>query len=416
VEDLFDDGTLQQPPVQLLTAGKGQEELQGEGAIPAVAAAACDAESLDGGLLQIEEEIDEVVVTTPGFDSVRLLHRIGQGTYGSVYMGRLLKQATGSSAAAADTMQDQAGSSPSGASGSRHDGPLVAVKAFPSCSQPPAAEGCICGPCLSFRRERNSLLLLLDQPGVVQLLATGTVKHLEPWEAACGGSSDNSMQPQPPPQQQQQLSCRKALVMELAEGTLEDKKQRSEQEASALMLPLVTAMTVMHSGTLGDDCNSKVVHRDMKPSNILVVQGVPKICDFSNCALFIGHGSKPQMMYTIAGTKLYMAPEMLDPVKGYSCDVDCYSLGLVAVNLLLGGSAALYERALRHTTRTMEGWVYDFCQGWELPLEQGVSSQARDVVRCCCLQRQRAQQLLQHDWLHAARVAARASELGPDGS
>lgn len=123
-------------------------------------------------------------------------------------------------------------------------------------------------------------------------------------------------------------------------------------------------------------------------------------------------------MHTVAGSPLHMAPDMsdLDPAKGYGRDVDCYSLCLVAVTLLLGGSEALIERSLGHATRTVEGWVLDFCQSWELPLEQGVSSQARDFVRSCCVLRQRPQQLLHHGWLREARVAARASQLGSAGS
>jgi hypothetical protein len=76
----------------------------------------------------------------------------------------------------------------------------------------------------------------------------------------------------------------------------------------------------------------------------------------------------------------------------------------------------LIERTLKHATQIVEGWLYDFCQSWELPLEQGESNQARNFVRCCSLQRQRPQQLLQHEWLREAWVAVRVFQLGQAGS
>jgi serine/threonine protein kinase len=339
--------------------------------------------------MQIEQRIDQVVML--GCDTVRLLHPIASGTYGSVYKGQLMKQGSSQSAAAADASKGENSSSSSGGgSSSSSVGQYVAVKVFPACVQPPAITGCECGSCLSFTRERNALLLLQRKVGAVQLLAAGAVKLLDPAAAAAnpGNSMDDCISSSSA-QQQEQLVRRPCLVMELADGTLEGNMRHSEQEACELIVPLMSALTIMHSGSLGHDRSYKVVHRDLKPANILVTAAGPVICDFSNCAIWHGPALRCRMMDTIAGTPLYMPVEMRDPdEKGYSCNVDGYSMGLVALSLLLGGSAALDQRASSHCFGTVESWLMDFVNTKEVPHEQRVTLCAAAVCcgsgRCSC--------------------------------
>jgi serine/threonine protein kinase len=399
-------GANEQPPADVQEQGALQGECAKSSAAPAPAEAAV---SLEGSDVQIENFFDKVV--TIGCDRVRLLHPIGQGSYGSVYKGQLMKQGSSDSAATADASKGGASSSSSSSSA----GQYVAVKVFPACKEPPGDKHSECGCCLSFQRERNALQLLRREVGVVQLQAVGAVMHLDPAAAAsCGnridGSSSSSSAQR---QRQEQLVRRPCLVMELADGTLESDVRHSEQEVCVLMVPPLKGLTVMQSCAAGRSRNAKVVHRDIKPANILRTAAGPKICDFSNCAIWRGQALRCLKMETVVGTPLYMPVEMRDPDgKCYTSDVDCHSMGLVALALLLGGSAALEQRVRSHWSRTVEGWLADFYDYEEVPLEQGISSQARDFVRCCCLLRQRAQQLLQHEWLREARVAARASQHG----
>lgn len=77
----------------------------------------------------------------------------------------------------------------------------------------------------------------------------------------------------------------------------------------------------------------KVVHRDVKPANIMVLpSGQPKIMDFGIARLEAGHHTATGHFL---GTPLFMAPEQAtgEPVDGRT---DIFSLGSVAYNLLTG--------------------------------------------------------------------------------
>ncbi|CAE8608489.1 unnamed protein product [Polarella glacialis] len=81
---------------------------------------------------------------------------------------------------------------------------------------------------------------------------------------------------------------------------------------------------------------SQIVHRDIKPKNILY--GGPdsktlKIADFG-LAHHFGEGASKTLV-NICGTAAYMAPEMLAG-KGYTYSVDMWSFGVVCYMILLG--------------------------------------------------------------------------------
>jgi eukaryotic-like serine/threonine-protein kinase len=121
------------------------------------------------------------------------------------------------------------------------------------------------------------------------------------------------------------------LVMPyLPGGTLKDKtgKPIPYQEACKILIPIAKGLEYAH--------RHGMVHRDVKPSNILIsADGIPRISDFGIGKLLEEEG--PQTLTGTGvgvGTPEYMAPEQwLNRVTPQS---DIYSLGIVFYELLTG--------------------------------------------------------------------------------
>ncbi|KAL0226021.1 hypothetical protein P9112_013345 [Eukaryota sp. TZLM1-RC] len=116
------------------------------------------------------------------------------------------------------------------------------------------------------------------------------------------------------------------VVTEYAHGDLyeilEDDKCLPEAEVRSIAIQLVSALKYLH--------DNRVIHRDMKPQNILICSGgIVKLCDFG----FARALSKSTIVArSIKGTPLYMAPELVQE-KAYDHSIDLWSLGIILYEL-----------------------------------------------------------------------------------
>jgi len=124
------------------------------------------------------------------------------------------------------------------------------------------------------------------------------------------------------------------VVMALIEGeSLAERLRRQGRfeephEAVDLLLKVADALARVHA--------ARVVHRDLKPGNILLDRaGEPFLADFG--LALPEDGERFSSANQIAGTPAYMAPEQISPELGLvGPQTDQYSLGVVLYQMLTG--------------------------------------------------------------------------------
>ncbi len=164
-----------------------------------------------------------------------------------------------------------------------------------------------------FRRERQTLARL-SHPNIARLLDGGTTEAEIPY-----------------------------IVMEYIDGVKITEYCRREQlglrERLQLFLPVCHAVDYAH--------RSFVVHRDIKPGNILVdTTGTPKLLDFGICKLL--HSSPLELEDTMTQAAVMMTPDYASPeqVQGeaISARSDVYSLGAVLYEIVSGKRPHRFEK------------------------------------------------------------------------
>jgi serine/threonine protein kinase len=117
------------------------------------------------------------------------------------------------------------------------------------------------------------------------------------------------------------------IVSEYAEeGSLADKLKAEGslpvRQAIEITIGILNGLEFLHS--------KNIIHRDVKPANILMQNNTPRLADFgiSRALLVTSVSSK------IVGTESYMSPESFEGVR--SIQTDIWSVGVVLYKLLCG--------------------------------------------------------------------------------
>jgi len=120
----------------------------------------------------------------------------------------------------------------------------------------------------------------------------------------------------------------------VAGESLFDRLQRERQ------LPLDEALRITRdvAQALGYAHSRGVIHRDVKPENILLAEGRALVADFG-LARAIGAAEYSKLTKTgvIVGTAFYMSPEQLREERNLDQRTDIYALGCLLFEMLTGG-------------------------------------------------------------------------------
>jgi serine/threonine-protein kinase len=167
----------------------------------------------------------------------------------------------------------------------------------------------------SFEREAQ-LLASISDPGIIQIFDVGAASEGLYYVA--------------------ELVDGESLASRLRRGRV------APVEACVIGLQLAAALARAHA--------QRVVHRDVKPANVLITpDGRVKVGDFGVARLAEGSSDAP--VATIAGTPGYMAPEQASGGAA-SPATDVYAVGIVLYEMLAGQppfeGKSVVELALRH--------------------------------------------------------------------
>ncbi|XP_023288256.1 serine/threonine-protein kinase par-1 isoform X2 [Orussus abietinus] len=185
------------------------------------------------------------------------------------------------------------------------------------------------------------------------------------------------------------------LVMELVKGgdlfdAIAAVTKFSEAEASVMISHLTSALAYLHS--------HHIVHRDVKPENLLVeMEGSRVRC------LKLGDFGLAQVvkepLYTVCGTPTYVAPEILAET-GYGLKIDVWAVGVILYILLCGfppfvspknEQEELFERIL--------SGQYEFTSPYWDDISESAKQLITNMLQIQPELRFSAEDVLDHPWL-----------------
>ena len=123
------------------------------------------------------------------------------------------------------------------------------------------------------------------------------------------------------------------LLMELMDDSLTHFLETSPQP-----IPYHIQVNICHDITLGLSFlhSNGIVHRDLSSNNVLLIGNVrAKVTDFGMARLGDQNPRATQLTFTMCpGTDVYMPPEAVQEEPVYTEKIDCFSFGVIALQIL----------------------------------------------------------------------------------
>lgn len=178
------------------------------------------------------------------------------------------------------------------------------------------------------------------------------------------------------------------LIMELVAGLsvtafVVDRVKLPEPFAAFVIQQVLTALQFLEE--------NKIVHRDVKPDNLLMnARGVVKMIDFGTAAQLLGQDCRRSTV----GTPWYCAPEVIRS-EDYSHPADIWSLGCTLIELLTGKPP--------YDDLADVACLFKMAEGQTPPLPSHIEADCLDFLKSCLhpnpSTRSTATQLLEHPWI-----------------
>ena len=124
-----------------------------------------------------------------------------------------------------------------------------------------------------------------------------------------------------------------ALLMELMDDSLTHFLENSPQ-----LIPYHIQINICHDITLALSFlhSNGIIHRDLSSNNVLLIGNVrAKVTDFGMARLGDQNPRATQLTFTMCpGTDVYMPPEAIKDKPVYTEKIDCFSFGVIAVQIV----------------------------------------------------------------------------------
>ncbi|XP_053323402.1 serine/threonine-protein kinase DCLK3 [Spea bombifrons] len=185
------------------------------------------------------------------------------------------------------------------------------------------------------------------------------------------------------------------LIMEYIKGgdlfdAITESVKFTEHDAAFMLADLCEALLYIH--------NKNIVHRDVKPENLLVQHNTDgtttlKLADFG-LAVYV-----TEPIFTVCGTPTYVAPEILSE-RGYGLEVDMWASGVILYILLCGFPPfRSFEHNQEELFNIIQCGEYEFLS----PYWDHISDDAKDLISKLLvlnpLKRYSAKCVLHHNWV-----------------